>query len=197
MPSKLLAEHRGVRNLADLPDLTIEQIVAWADAYKAASSDWPTRASGQIVGTDESWSRIDVALKGGGRGLPGGTSLAKVLAKYRGVRNAMDLPSLTVEQILRWIDAYKEAMGEWPTRASGRITGSDETWSGVSTALVEGVRGLPGGSSLAKLFGRTTRFAKHGRFAVPDHRPNPRLGGRTQFCNWSLANNEVRASHGH
>ena len=34
---KTAAEHRGVRNHRNLPPLTIEQILAWADAHKAAT----------------------------------------------------------------------------------------------------------------------------------------------------------------
>jgi hypothetical protein len=142
---------RTVEQTTEKPSLTIEQILAWADEYKAATGEWPTRGSGQVPGTDETWARIDNALKRGGRTLPRGSSLANVLAEHRGVRNIKDLPSLAVEQILGWIDDYKEATGEWPTRASGQITGRDETWSRIDSALWTGLRGLPGGSSLAKL----------------------------------------------
>src|SRR5205823_3864337 len=38
----LLAEHRGVRNFWSRPDLTIEQILAWADAHHQRTGRWPT-----------------------------------------------------------------------------------------------------------------------------------------------------------
>src|SRR5205807_1427453 len=129
--AKLLAEHRGIRNHMDLPDLTIEQIVAWADDHKAATADWPNQKSGQVTGTDETWAGINAALNRGTRSLTGGSSLAKLLAEHRSVRNFMDLPLLTVEQILAWMDAHKAATGDWPRKDSDQVTGTDETWAGI------------------------------------------------------------------
>ena len=53
--------------------------------------------------------------------------------------------------ILRWADAYFKLHGVWPKRDSGPIEGAEATWCGVDSALVKGSRGLPGGSSLARL----------------------------------------------
>ena len=149
--AQLLAGHRGVRNTGDLPPLSIEQILAWADAHKAANGAWPNLNSRQVVETDETWDRIDNALRQGQRGLPKGSSLAKLLAEHRGVRNRQNRPPLTIDQIVAWVDAHKEATGGWPNRKSGQVTGTDETWAGIDAALHRGNRGLPGGSSLAKL----------------------------------------------
>jgi pyrroloquinoline quinone (PQQ) biosynthesis protein C len=149
----LLAAHRGVRNRAALPNLTEAQILAWADAYHARTGRWPTLKSGPIEGTaGESWSTLDNALEKGFRGFPGGSSLARLLAARRGVRNRAALPKLTEERILAWADDYYRQMGRWPERGSGDIDGSGgERWASVDTALKLGFRGLPGGSSLAKL----------------------------------------------
>jgi hypothetical protein len=152
--AKLLAEHRGVRNHMDLPDLTIEQIGAWADAHNAATGDWPNQKSGQVTGTDETWAAICAALNRGHRGLPRGCSLANLLAEYRGVRNVQNLPPLTVKQILEWIDMHKAATGDWPRKDSRQVTGTDETWAGLNTALNRGTRGLTGGCSLTKLLAK-------------------------------------------
>ena len=149
--AKLLAEHRGVRNFMDLSPLTFERILAWMDAHKATTGDWPNSKSGQVTGTDETWARIQDSLLAGRRGLAGVSSLAKLLAEYRGIRNFMDLPPLTVEQILAWIDAYKATTDDWPNQKSGCVTGTEETWAGVNAALNRGKRGLAGGSTLAKL----------------------------------------------
>ncbi len=149
--AKLLAEQRGVRNIQDLPNLTIKQILSWADTRKAARGDWPNVKSGKVAGTDETWLGIDGTLRIGGRGLPGGSSLAKLLAEHRNVRNLKDLPPLSIEQILAWADAHKATTGNWPNQKSGQLSGTDETWSRIDGALLEGLRGLPGKSSLAKL----------------------------------------------
>ena len=149
--AKLLAEHRDVRNIKNLSPLTIKQILSWIDAHKAATGDWPKKNSGQVTGTDETWSTIDGSLRAGLRGLADGSSLTKLLAKYRGVRNVRNLPSLTIKQILAWVDAHKLAIDDWPNQESGPVTGTDEKWSGIDAALRAGNRSLPGGSSLARL----------------------------------------------
>ena len=144
--------------------LTEEQILAWVDAHEAATGGWPTRNSGQLTGTDETWIAIDGSLKQGNRGLESGSSLAKLLAEHRGVPNVQDLPSLKVEQILAWADTHKATKGEWPKKNSGQIertdwpnqksgavTGTEETWAGIDTALSRGSRDLGGGLTLGKL----------------------------------------------
>jgi hypothetical protein len=66
-------------------------------------------------------------------------------------RDALRKPALPVSTILEWVDRFKAEHGRWPTARSGPIPGTDTSWAGVEMALVEGARGLPGGSSLAKL----------------------------------------------
>ena len=149
--AKLLTEHRGKRNKADLPDLTIEQILDWADAHREATGSWPNSNSRQVPNADETWLGIDSALRSGLRGLPSGSSLARLLAEHRGKRNIHDLPELTIQQILDWADAHFEASGKWPNRNSGQIQGTDETWSRIRGALINGLRGLSGGTTLAKV----------------------------------------------
>jgi hypothetical protein len=151
--AKLLAEERGVRNVAALPELTKEQILAWADAHHAATGLWPKRDSGPIAGAPgETWGRIDKALMRRFRGLSGATSLADLLLEERKVQHHLALPALTEEQILIWADAHHNRMGEWPQCKAGPIIDAPrETWAGVNAALERGLRRLPTGSSLAKL----------------------------------------------
>src|SRR5205823_5580095 len=109
---RLLAKHRSVRNRKGLPQLTHEQILAWADAFHQRTGHWPRSDSGPIPGTlDERWSAVDNALAIGLRGLPPGSSLARLLAEHRGVRNIRDLPPLTCEQILAWADEHFHRTG--------------------------------------------------------------------------------------
>ena len=56
---------RTVEVTSAKPLLTIEQILAWADAHQATTGDWPNQKSGQVEATDEMWSRIDAALRAG------------------------------------------------------------------------------------------------------------------------------------
>jgi hypothetical protein len=78
----ILAEHRGFR-----PPITLEQVLAWADAHRERTGEWPSVNSGAVYGvTGETWQAIDKALRRGSRGLPGGTSLAELLDERRGPR---------------------------------------------------------------------------------------------------------------
>jgi hypothetical protein len=151
--ARLLAQHRGKRNHLDLSVLTEEQILAWADAHQVRTGDWPTEDSGAVAdASDETWRGITKALRNGGRGLPGGSSLARLLTEYRRKRNHLALPDLTIEQILVWADAYYANTGTWPKVKSGAVADAPgETWNGIEHALRNGNRGLPGGSSLAQL----------------------------------------------
>jgi hypothetical protein len=124
--------------------LTIEQVLAWADAHHARTGRWPTASSGAVRDvTGEKWAGINAALWGQGRrlGLKQMT-LSKLLAKHRGVRNQGDLPKLTISQILAWSDKHYERTGEWPNYLSEPIPGTDETWSAVAMAIWRGRRGL-------------------------------------------------------
>ena len=157
----LLAEHRHVvppsgRRRPRKPHrtpLTLEQVLKWADEHYERTGRWPTASSGLIPDTDgESWDAVRQCLQRGCRGLPGGESLLKLLAQFRGKRLECDRPRVTVEQILTWANAHHERIGRWPTRDSGPVHGvPDEKWSRLDAALRGGTRGLPRGLSLSKL----------------------------------------------
>jgi hypothetical protein len=149
----LLARERGVRNRKQLPPLTEEGILAWADAHVQRTGSWPKRTSGPVVDAPgETWSGIEVALSHGIRHLPGGSSLTRLLVERRGLAHPHERTQLNRAQILAWADAWHERTGQWPTTRSGRIPDSDGiTWRGVDKALRYGRRGVDGGSSLAQL----------------------------------------------
>ncbi len=154
--ARLLANRRGARNSANLPTHSLTKILHWADAHRRRTGHWPTLHSGAVfAGPGETWVAVDAALRIGLRGLPGGSSLAKLLAKSRGVINRAANP-LSITRILHWADLHKKRTGSWPTKTSGMIAESPtETWSAVSEALRRGARGLPGGSSLAMLLAKS------------------------------------------
>jgi hypothetical protein len=151
--AQLLAAHRGTRNKKRLPLLDVSQLLALADAHFARTGQWPTRKSGRILeAPGETWAAVDAALHHGCRGFPGDTSLARVLARHRGVRNRKALPRLTESQILAWAKAHRRRTGRWPREKTGPVTDAPgETWAGVNAALREGLRKLPGGTSLHRL----------------------------------------------
>jgi hypothetical protein len=135
------------------PPLTVKRILGWADAYHDLTGSWPRKDSGAVGTSAERWSAINVALTKGNRGLPGGSSLARLLAARRGVRNKKGLPRFTVPQILHWADSYHRRTGTWPhPKTKPGIPGTNgETWLAVDSALRAGLRGLPGGSSLPQV----------------------------------------------
>jgi hypothetical protein len=135
------------------PDLSIDQVLAWADAHLAARGTWPRRGSGAVLGArGEYWSLVDNALRKGDRGLPGGSSLQRLLVERRRAAPRR----LTMDLIVRWAEAHHAATGSWPLVSDGPVAGvPGESWPRINAALVQGCRGLPGGSSLARLFGRT------------------------------------------
>jgi hypothetical protein len=154
--ARLLAEQRQVRNRSGLPRLTADQVLAWADAYHTRTGEWPNYRSGPIPeAPGEKWRGVDECLRQGARGLRGGQSLAKLIARKRGVRNRASLQILTIKKVLAWADAHRKRTGRWPTSGSGPIADAPgETWKGVNLALRWGYRGLTYGNSLAELLAR-------------------------------------------
>jgi hypothetical protein len=166
--ARLLAEHRGARNLGALPPLTEELILAWADAWHARTGEWPHTDCADDVpeAPGECWNNIDQSLRDGARGLPGNDSLARLLARQRGHRNLGDLPHLTITQILTWARAHHQRTGRWPVASLLDIPEAPgESWAAINTALREGLRGLPGGDSLAALLAR--RLGVRNQSSVP------------------------------
>jgi hypothetical protein len=81
---KLLAEHCGYRHRNYLPRLSVRLILRWADAHFESTGDWPSRGSGPVADAPgETWNGIDIALERGTRGLPGGSSLFRLLKQHR------------------------------------------------------------------------------------------------------------------
>jgi hypothetical protein len=154
--ARLLARHRGVRNRKALAALAVPQILGWADAFFANRGRWPNRADGPVhEAAEDTWSAVNAALFRGCRGLPGGLTLAGLLERHRGVRNRKHLPRLTERRIRAWARAHRARSGTWPTENSGAVVGTNgEVWANVNQALREGLRGLPGGDTLARLLAR-------------------------------------------
>jgi hypothetical protein len=148
--------------VADMTELTEAQILVWADLHYRRTGHWPNKNSGPVFRVpSQSWARIDKALSYGRQGLPGGSSLARLLLERRGVRHKGKLPRLTIRLLLQWADAHHARFGHWPTSGSGPISEAPgETWAIVNQALTHGLRGLPGGSSLPCLL-QEHRPARH------------------------------------
>jgi hypothetical protein len=67
----------------DRPNLTVAQVLAWADAHHARTGGPPRVASGPVADAPgEDWRAINSALRRGLRGLPGGESLGRLLVRH-------------------------------------------------------------------------------------------------------------------
>jgi hypothetical protein len=145
---KLLAEHRGYRHRNYLPDLSVDQILAWADAHRARTGEWPDPDFDEVADAPgETWNGIRLALERGKRGLPT-TTLRDLLAEHRGRPHAWEKTDLTEGQILAWAEEHHARTGLWPTLYAGPVGSTGEVWLALDHALRDGYRGLPGGSSL-------------------------------------------------
>ena len=187
--ARVLAEHRQAPNIYTEPPLAAGQILAWAEAHRAATGRWPSSASGPVLHAEgEHWGSIDTALREGYRGLPGGQSLGRLIRGHGGQHAYRTRPELTVEQVLAWADAHREATGEWPGEDSGPVRSAPgETWKPISGALLQGRRGLPGGSSLARLLAEHRGARNPSGPPSTDDTTGSRLGRRSSRSNRPLA----------
>jgi hypothetical protein len=102
--TRLLEQHRGVRNPANLPRLTHKKILAWMRAFHDRTGTWPRHTSGPIPeAPGETWATVHWALVHGRRGLRGGLRCTTfeegpgnlppdVRWQSRGLRLAKDVP---------------------------------------------------------------------------------------------------------
>src|SRR5262249_12786569 len=144
----LLMRHRN--------PLTLVQILAWADAHRAATGAWPRRSSGPVVGAPgENWLNIDQALRVGVRGRAGGDSLVRLLLRPRGDCGRSSRLPLTEDRMVAGAGEHHRTTGVWPDPDSGPVAGCPgETWAGLNSALRSGRRGLPGRDTLYRLLAR-------------------------------------------
>ena len=149
--------------------LTADEVLRWADIHHASTGKWPGVDSGLVAAAPgETWQRVENALRAGCRGLPGRSSLAKLLAEHRGARSRAAPPPLTHAEILAWAEAHYRRHGRGPdwTATQPIPEAPGETWCGISMALRIGRRGLPGGESPPRVlagFPRAPRDASGGR----------------------------------
>jgi hypothetical protein len=83
--TRLLRAERGVGRPRRPWQLSVEEVLRLADAYRRRVGKWPTRRSGPVDGTNGmTWAVIDRALRFGRHGLMGNSSLGELLNEKRG-----------------------------------------------------------------------------------------------------------------
>jgi hypothetical protein len=80
--AQLLARRRGRDNRMGRPLLTPARILTLAEAHHLLYCEWPTHKSGPVGTTGDTWRALDKALRNGSRGLPGGSSLFRLLKDH-------------------------------------------------------------------------------------------------------------------
>jgi len=141
--------------------LTVREVLALCDRYKAQHGKWPKATTERIAELGISWNGLNLLLTEGHRGLPAGLSIMRLLQKHRGVRNRSNLPRLTYAQIDRWAKAHRKRHGRWPRSGSGPIPKTNgETWARINEAMRHGRRGLRRKTSLAKRYGAKTQRSR-------------------------------------
>src|SRR5262249_2785152 len=146
------SRRKGVVSMGRLPKkpYRVAELLAWAQAYRQRTGYWPRIKSGSIPeAPGETWKKVHEALYTGMGGLPGGSSMHRLLAEHLGAPdNRKDRPRLAVSQILAWADAWHARKGTWPVVSSGPIPEARGlAWSAVEKYLRQGRRGLPGGDT--------------------------------------------------
>lgn len=134
--SSLRAEMEKAGLVTPIETVSVESILNEARAFLRRHARLPTCKDEPFVGYDRS-------LRRGNRGLPGGSSLDQELATA-GLKAPERGRAITVDMILQDVHAYRERHGDWPTVKSPGFRAYDN-------ALRYGLRGLPGGSSIAQL----------------------------------------------
>jgi hypothetical protein len=133
--------------------LTEARIARWAETHFQRTGRWPTNMAGAVKEVPGlKWGTVNYALTKGAHGLPGGTSLPRMLRRWFGKRLGPRRSPLSRRQIIAWVREHFARTGQWPSSHSGPVVGGyGESWASVDQALRSGSRGLAGGSSLAQL----------------------------------------------
>lgn len=152
--AKLIEQVFGDRNMASLPTLSRKVLSKWvSDWRKSNNGKYPNKNSGAIPGTNgETWANINAAIVDERRGLVGYRSLADFVHREFGARLRYRLPDLSVPGIVVWLESHWQIEGEFPSRNSGDIPGTDgETWGSVFSAAHNGRRGLTRGYGVTRI----------------------------------------------
>jgi hypothetical protein len=135
--------------------LTEKSILEDAAKFHIIHGEYPKDADPRPVPdkSDETWIAYSIALRKGLRGLPGGTSLPRLLDTHGLVRNHLSAMVLTPELIVGWMRVFQRTHGVLPSENTIEpVPGQPlESWPAIASALRSCNRGLPPGLSLAKL----------------------------------------------
>jgi hypothetical protein len=85
--------------------LNVAQILWWAERHRRHTGAWPTARSGQVLASSaETWAAVNMAMRQGLRGLPGGDTLSQLLQRERGLGERRGRPRVNIRQAIRLRD---------------------------------------------------------------------------------------------
>lgn len=122
------------------------EVVNLAKLHFEKFGEWPTYKTREKSEIGISWKSIQRQCIDCGFG-----TLAKILHDKKLKRSRFHLQCLSEQMIVSWMVDYKLKTGKYPNCNSAELTPDKGTWNGVDIALMQGFRGLAGGSSLAEL----------------------------------------------
>jgi superfamily II DNA or RNA helicase len=154
---RFLHRELGVVHRLASARLSVRRVLEWVNEHKARFGTFPTIHDNRAPALGESWLAINAALERGSRGLPGGSSLPKLLAEHRGVTRGIHRPRLKLATIVGWARSHHKATGQWPTEGAGEIVGTDERWDNIAQCVRLGLRGCPAGWTLKKVIDKYCR----------------------------------------
>ena len=151
--ARLLRRKRKIKDARmTMPDLTLKNVLEWADAHHARTGKWPLHNSGVVPECRAiTWGTINRRLRQGRLGQPKGTTLSKWL---RGARGSWDggKPMLTRQLVIRWAEQHYAKFGRWPITTSGPVLmHPDENWAAIDVALRNARRGVREPTSLSRI----------------------------------------------
>ena len=131
-------------------DLTLDRIGESIEAFFHERGCFPSLTTDECAaGLGIKWRSVDIYLRTGQRGLPGGSSLPIEVDNIRKRLNRSPrVVPLSLDQIHAGIRAYQQRTGHWPTVTSGLIEELGINAETLNTRLAEGKVGLSGNSSL-------------------------------------------------
>jgi hypothetical protein len=173
--SSLAREVEAVKQSLDLPvpgrgRMSLEAVHAAIARFRREHSRWPTARDGDVADLGTTWKAINHTLLGGNRGLPR-SSLArearKVAAADRLEFRKLCKPPLGLDAVRAAILTHQQRVGRFPSVNSGFCTELQADWRTINMALTQGLRCLPGGSSLAREVARMKEFEQAGKGNEP------------------------------
>ncbi len=104
--SSVLMEHHGRLAQNRVPDLTVTQILKWADHYYMFHGRWPSERLGMVSGAFRGDLACYQSTPKTGGGVCPGASLARLLKEHRHSGKTPTFPDFDIAQILSWADAH-------------------------------------------------------------------------------------------